>query len=98
MSNLPQPKNRMNYVLSADKLSRIRKKYSTILRQAKTIESYSKRRCNRINQDWKLCEKILHEVDRGQAKFDDPDLNMDFYIWQASKLCTQEDIRLEAHP
>ncbi len=90
LGNLPQPKNKLNYVISSDKLSRIRNKYMTILRQARRIQQYSKRQYVKFNQDWRLCERILHEVNRGQEKFDDPEVNFDFYIWQASKLCASQ--------
>ena len=91
LSGLPQPKNKLNHVLSSDKLSRIRNKYRTILRQSNRIQQYSRSQCNRFKKDWKLCERILREVNRGQEKFEDPTVNFDYYIWQASKLCSTLD-------
>ncbi len=85
--NLMEPKNKTTSALSIEKLAKIRTRYRVLMKNARSIQRFSQRKCSRFKKDWTMCANILKEVEKGQEKFEDPEVNFDFYIWQASKLC-----------
>jgi len=85
--NRPQPKNAQNEMLTTEKLTKIKSRYRILLKDARSIQRFSKRKCNRFKKEWTMCEKILAAEKKNLNSIEDPEINFDFYIWQASKLC-----------